>query len=177
MPENYAETLHNPAKTAGISCPSLKYLQQMYGRCLHSASWKKKTHKRVNTLKHLETIKLLWPHFGWGNCKKNERKKATDSLFDRQGVNDINGVNMAGMNHQWRVYQWICRSHTSSCTPPLCRSGSCCRYSLRTRTGRRHWPACRSTSGYYSPDMCPGPEPGHSGGPRERSLQEKQQIL
>lgn len=46
MPENYAETLHNPAKTAGISCPSLKYLQQMYGRCLHSASSGSADHTR-----------------------------------------------------------------------------------------------------------------------------------
>lgn len=68
------------------------------------------------------------------------------------------------------VYRWIWRSHTSSCTPPLCQSGSRCRYTLRTRTGRRRWPACHSTSGCCSPDMCPGPESSHNEGPMVQSL-------
>lgn len=71
------------------------------------------------------------------------------------------------------VYLLICWSHTSFCTPPPYQSGSCCRYSLRTRTGRKRWPACHSTSGYYSPDMCPGPKPSHSEGLVVQSLQDK----
>lgn len=71
------------------------------------------------------------------------------------------------------VYLLICWSHTSFCTPPPYQSGSCCRYSLRTRTGRKRWPACHSTSGYYSPDMCPGPKPSHSEGLLVQSLQDK----
>lgn len=66
---------------------------------------------------------------------------------------------------------WL--AHTSSCTPPLCRSGSCFHCSLRTRTGRRRWLACRSTNGCCSPDMYPGPEPRRSEGPRVQSLWEE----
>lgn len=72
---------------------------------------------------------------------------------------------------------WIWQPHMSSCTRPPCRSGSCCRCSLRTRTGRRRWPACRSTSGCCNPDTCPGPGPSHSEGPRGRSLWEELALV
>lgn len=75
------------------------------------------------------------------------------------------------------MYLLICASHTSSCTLPPCQSGSCCRYSLRTRTGRTRWPACRSTSGYYSPDTCPGPKPSHSAGRVAQSLQKSGHMM
>lgn len=75
------------------------------------------------------------------------------------------------------MYLLICASHTSSCTLPPCQSGSCCRYSLRTRTGRKRWPACRSTSGYYSPDTCPGPKPSHSAGRVAQSLQKSGHMM
>lgn len=76
------------------------------------------------------------------------------------------------LNRVSGMYLSICWSRTSSCTHPLCQSGSGCHCSRRTRTGRRHWLACHSTSGYYSPDMCPGPKPSHIEGLVVRSLLE-----
>lgn len=58
----------------------------------------RKTYEKVKTLIHLEPIKLQWPHMAEDTAERNGR--TTDLLFDRLSANDINGINMAGMNHE-----------------------------------------------------------------------------